>query len=57
MYAARMYNTRSVALSMDREHDYENNVEHKIFLSNVPRNLQKEMQRYVATERKIKRFL
>ena len=57
MYAARMYSTRSVALSMDREHDYENNIEYKIFLSNVSRNLQKEMQRYVATERMIKRFL
>ena len=57
MYVARTYSKRSLALSMDREHDYENNMEYKIFLSNVPRNLQKEMQRYVATERKIKLFL
>ena len=57
MYAARMYSTRSVALSMDREHDYENNVEYKIFLSNVPRNLQKEMQRYASPERKINLFI
>ena len=31
MYTARTYSTCSVALSLDRVHDYENNVQYKIF--------------------------
>ena len=57
MYVARTYCTRSVALSMDRDHDYENIVEYKIILNNVHRNLQKKMQRYATPERKINLFL
>ena len=32
----------AMALSMDREHDYENNIGYKIILNNVYRNLQKK---------------